>query len=286
MSQFPADDAHRFLEPRGSMVTSGPVRLTADGTELAVDVRGEGEAILFIHGFPLDRTLWRHQIATLSGWKRIAPDLRGFGGSAAPEGEYSMARYALDLIELLDHLGVQRAAVCGVSMGGYVAFELWRRIPDRIRALIFADTRAEADSPAGRQARDEMIQLAHTQGAAAIADRMLPKLLSPVTAETQPEVLEQVRRMILGTPVRGIVGALEAIRDRPDSTPTARSIAVPTLVLVGSDDALTPPSDARALASAVPGAQLTIIPGAGHLPPLEQALATSRVMSEFLHAIA
>jgi YbgC/YbaW family acyl-CoA thioester hydrolase len=278
----------RFLEPRPSLVSSGPVKLPAEGggLELAVDLRGEGDPILFIHGFPLNRTMWRHQIATLSGWKRIAPDLRGFGGSAAPDGEYSMARYALDLIELLDHLGVRRTVVCGLSMGGYVAFELWRRVPDRIRALILADTRMEADTPAGKQARDEMIQLAHTQGAAAIADRMLPKLLSPVTVEAQPEVVEHVKRMILGNGPKGLAGAIEALRDRPDSTKTARSINVPTLVLVGSDDALTPPGDARALAGAVADAQLTVIPGAGHLTPLEQALATSRVMSEFLHAIA
>lgn len=276
----------RFLEPRSSAPAVHPIRVSADGVDLAVEVRGEGDPILFVHGFPLDHTLWRHQMATLSGWRRIAPDLRGCGGSGVPDRGYSMARYAQDLLELLDHLRVKRTVVCGLSMGGYVTFELLRRAPERVRGLILSDTRAEADSAEGRRGRDEMIELARRQGAAAVAERMIPKLLSPTTLQAQPEVADHVRRMILGTPLPGLVGALEAMRERPDSTATLRAVNAPTLVLVGAEDALTPPAAARTLAAAVPGAQLTLIPGAGHLPPLEQALVTSRVISEFLQALA
>jgi YbgC/YbaW family acyl-CoA thioester hydrolase len=269
----------------GRAVPRDTLKVTVPGAELAVEVRGDGSPCVLVHGFPLDRTLWRHQLAALTRWKRIAPDLRGFGASGAPSDGYSMARYADDLVAVLDALRLEQAVFCGLSMGGYVLFELWRRHPQRVRALVLADTRADDDSPEGKRGRDEMIELAGREGAAGVAARMLPKLVAPTTARTQPEVVRQVESMILRTPVPGIVGALRAMRERPDSRPLLPAIAVPTLVVVGADDELTPPAAARVLVDAIPGARYAEIPGAGHLAPLEQPLATTRVVLDFLNGL-
>ena len=259
--------------------------VTVDGTELAVEVRGEGRAVLFVHGFPFDRTMWRHQLAGLSRWKRIAPDLRGAGESGAGTVEYSMGRYADDLIAVLDAVGVSQAVVCGLSLGGYILFELVRRFPERVRGVVLCDTRPQADSADARRNRDELTALAAQSGPDAVAERMLPGLLSPVTLADQPEVMTQCRDMARRWSVPGMVGALHAMRERPDSTAVLGTIRVPTLVVVGAEDKPTPPAVAEAMARAIPGARYAVIPGAGHIAPLEQPLATSRVLADFLEAI-
>ncbi|MGH7701503.1 MAG: alpha/beta fold hydrolase, partial [Gemmatimonadales bacterium] len=195
--------------------------------------------------------------------------------------------HAEDLVALLDVLGVDRTVVCGLSMGGYVALELlrWRR--ERIRALILMDSRAEPDSADEKRARDTAAALAREAGAAAIAEAMLPKLLAPATQRSNPETVELVRKLMESIPVAGIVGALTAMRDRADSTPLLGSLqGLPTLVVVGEHDQLTPPAGAKSLAAAIPGAKLSVIPGAGHLPPVEQPAATTRVLAEFLQSLA
>lgn len=262
-------------------------RLTVNGVSLAVDVRGDGPALLFIPGYPLDRTIWQHQVGALTGFKRIAPDLRGLGLSDAPDLGYSMATYADDLVALLDTLGVQHAVLCGLSMGGYIAFEVLRRHRERVRALVLMDTRAEADTPEGKRGREAAMQVAREGGAAAIAERMLPTLLSRNAPDTMPQVVERVRTMIASQPVQGLVGALTAMRDRPDSAPLLPTLGgLPTLVVVGEEDEITPPARGRAMAEAIPGALLNIIPAAGHLPPVEQPLSTTRVLAEFLASLA
>jgi YbgC/YbaW family acyl-CoA thioester hydrolase len=260
-------------------------RITVSGVDLAVEVRGDGPACVLVHGFPFDRTMWRHQMAALTRWKRIAPELRGFGTSDAPTGGGSMARYADDLIAVLDALEVQQAVFCGLSMGGYILFEVWRRYRDRVRALVLADTRAESDTPEGKRARDEMIGVAKSEGQEGIAKRMIPKLLAAATLQTQPEVERQVREMIQRASVPGIVAALEAMKERPDSRPLLSDITVPTLVLVGAEDALTPPPLSRAMADAIPGARYAEVSVAGHLAPLEQPLVASRLLSDFLASV-
>ncbi len=261
--------------------------MPAGDVELAVDVRGEGVPMLFVHGFPFDRTMWRHQLATLSRARRIAPDLRGVGGSGAPPaaGAYSLARYADDLVAVLDALGAREAVLCGLSMGGYVIFELLRRHPGRVKAMILADTKPEGDSAEAKRGRDELTQVAQRDGPDAVIERLLPRLLASATQATQPDVVEQVRAMARRWSVPGLVGALRTLRDRPDSTETLRGVRVPTLVLVGSDDAIAPPDTARAMAQLIPGAQCHVVPAAGHIAPLEQPLATRRLLADFLRAL-
>jgi 3-oxoadipate enol-lactonase len=267
--------------------SSGNVqRLTVHGVNLAVEVRGEGPAILFVHGYPLDRTIWRDQIEGLNGYHRIAPDLRGMGQSDAPDLGYSINIYAADLAALLDALNVEDVILCGHSMGGYIAFEFLRHWRSRVRGLVLVDTRAEADSAEARRARDAAAATARERGAEAIAETMLPKMLAPATLSDKPETVEQVRRTMAGTPVSGIVGALAAMRDRPGSETLLPTLSgIPTLIIVGEDDRLTPPDQARAMAQAIPGAQLVVVPRAGHLPPVEQPAEVTGRLREFLAAV-
>jgi pimeloyl-ACP methyl ester carboxylesterase len=211
-------DLAEFLSARPAE-PPGVSRMTVNGVSLAVERRGEGPAVLFVHGYPLDRTLWAHQVAHLEGFHRIAPDLRGFGLSDAPDLGYSLPTYADDLAALLDALQVDEVVLCGLSMGGYVAFEFLRRFRERVRGLVLMDTRADADAPEVRRMRDQQIALARDQGAAAIAETMVTRLLAPDTVRHNPTLAEQVRAMMVAAPVPGIAGALAAMRDRPDSTP-------------------------------------------------------------------
>jgi len=269
-----------FMSPRGG---GDAQRLTVNGVSLAVEVRGEGPAVLFIHGYPLDRSIWDHPMAALEGYRRIAPDLRGMGESDAPDLGYSVETYARDLAALLDALGIEDAVLCGLSMGGYVAFEFIRRWRRRVRGLVLMSTRAEADTAEGKRARDAAAATARERGAAVIAESMLPNVLSAATLSGAPETVERARTMMAASPVSGLVGALGAMRDRPDSTELLPTLAgLPTLILVGEEDELTPPARARAMAEAIPGARLVVIPGAGHLLPLERPDAMTKELLDFL----
>jgi len=251
-----------------------------------VDARGEGLPVLFVHGFPFDRTVWRHQMAALSRWRRIALDLRGAGDSTAPADGYSMERYADDLVAVLDALGIREAVVCGLSMGGYILFDLLRRHASRVRAAVLCGTRPQPDSKETRASRDELAALAMERGTAAVGERLLPRLVAAATPDEQPEVVKQYREMVRRMPAAGMAGALRAMRDRPDSTPLLAAIRVPTLVVVGGEDRVSPPDVAEAMAASIPGARLAVIPAAGHLAPLEQPLATSRAFADFLETLS
>lgn len=241
-------------------------------------------AILFIHGFPFDHTMWRHQVAALSDWSCLAPDLQGAGAAPAPSSPeaYSMAVYARDLTKLLDERGVDSAVVCGLSMGGYVTFELLRQIPKRVRAAILCNTKSAGDAAEGKRGRDALAEKARSKGASAVAEELVPKALSRTTLERNQVVVREVRAMIERQQVDGIVGALHALRERPDSTPLLGDIRVPVLVIAGSDDQITPAAGMREMAQAIPGAQFTLIQDAGHLSPLEQPAAFNSALRGFL----
>src|SRR3954452_11173544 len=231
-------------------------RLMVHGVNLAVEVQGEGPAVLFVHGYPLDRTMWRAQLDGLNGYQRVAPDLRGMGQSDAPDLGYGMNIYAADLAALLDALGVDDVVLCGLSMGGYVAFEFLRTCRQRVRGLILMSTRAEADSVDARRARDAAAALARERGSSAVAESMLSKVLGPATITGQPHVAERLRELMARTPVSGIVGALSAMRDRAGSESLLPTLAgLPTLILAGEADSIVPPDQARAMAQLIPGAR-------------------------------
>jgi pimeloyl-ACP methyl ester carboxylesterase len=253
--------------------------------EIGYDDVGTGEAVLFVHGFPHNRALWAAQLgALMDGVRCIAPDLRGFGESTVA-GPYSMDQYADDLAALLTTLRIDRAVVCGLSMGGYVALALWRRHRARVRGLILMDTRAGNDAPPARARRDEMIALARSRGSAGVADAMITGMVGARTREKCPEVVDAVHRMLESAPLAGVIGALEALRDREDSTGTLGTIDVPTLVLVGEDDVLTPPSEAALLHAGIRTSTLEVIAGAGHVPNVERPAAVNHVVTEFLASL-
>lgn len=246
---------------------------------------GRGLPVVLLHAFPLNRGMWEPQIAALFGECRcIVPDLRGFGDSPK-SGPYTMDRYADDVVSLLDALQIDRAVIAGLSMGGYVSFAIWRHHRERVRALVLADTRAAADSADGLKKRDELIALARSEGAAAVAERQITGLVGKSTREKQPELVDRVKAIMSGESVEGITGALAAMRERPDSTPLLGQIDVPTLVVVGEEDAITPVKEARLMHESIRGSRLEIVPGAGHLSNMERPAAFNAALSDFVGSL-
>jgi pimeloyl-ACP methyl ester carboxylesterase len=258
------------------------VASAGDVVEVGYTDAGSGAPIVFIHGFPHNRSLWAPQVTALSALTRcLAPDLRGFGESPS-RPPYTMDRYADDVVSLLDALGIARAVIAGVSMGGYVAFALWRRHPARVRALLLSDTRPGPDDEVGKGRRRELIAAARAEGSRGIADRMIDGMLGRRTRSRAPGLVGAVHAMLAAGPADGAIGALEAMIARPDSTPDLATIDVPTLLVVGEDDVLTPVAESRAMHRAIAASRLEVISGAGHLPNVERPAAFNHVTGEFL----
>lgn len=250
---------------------------------VAYEISGYGVPVLWVHGFPLTRNLWRPQVADLADCGRhIVPDLRGFGETDAPTGVYTMDGYAQDLSGLLDALEVRRAVVSGLSMGGYIALSFARLYPDRLLGLILADTRATADSAEVAQTRRDNAAKTLREGTKAVVDGMFPKLLAPATLARQPDIVRMVRAMLQAARPQGVAGALGGMADRADSTPYLKDIMAPTLIIVGEEDAITPPKDSQQMAQSIPGSHLVEIAQAGHLSNLEQPDAFNRAVRTFL----
>ena len=240
---------------------------------------------VLLHAFPLGANQWEPQIRSIpAGWRLITPDLRGFGGSTELDSLSALAitDYAHDLVDLLEELSVSRAVIGGLSMGGYAALALFQSAPQFVEALVLADTRATADTPEGRANRRSMLALVDREGPSGVAREMMPKLLGKTTLETNPAVEAQVRRLIKQQSPVAIRGAIHRMMHRTDSTAMLPLINVPTLVIVGEEDELTPPDDSRRIAEAVPGATLVTIPAAGHLSNLEQPDAFNAAVTAFL----
>lgn len=261
--------------------------ITTCGVPLAVAERGEGPVVLLVHGFPLDHSMWNAQLDAVStGFRVIAPDLRGFGRSGVADGKVTMAQMADDLAGLLDALEVPGPVVfCGLSMGGYVAWEFWRRHAGRLRGLVLCDTRAAADSPDAAAARLDTAETVLREGPAALVEGMLPKLFAGAVLQSRPPWLESVRRVMLGTDPQGIAAAARGMAERADFTPMLGQIGCPALVVVGEKDAISPVDEMRSIAEALPDARLAVIPQAGHMSPMENPEAVNKVLGEFLRSL-
>jgi len=246
------------------------------------DVRSRG-ALVLIHAFPLSAQMFDAQLAMADrGWRVIAPHLRGFDGAADDPPATSIDDYAGDAIDLLDALHIDEAVIGGVSMGGYVAFAMFRHAPRYFHAMILADTRSQADTPEGVDARKKMLQLLQQRGAPAVADEMIPKLLGETTRRTRPDLVEQVRGWVVANSADAIAGAIRALMTRPDSTPLLSTIHCPALILVGDEDVVTPKPAAEEMHRRITGSRLAIIPGAGHLSNLEHPDAFNTALASFL----
>jgi len=256
-----------------------------DGARIHYLDAGTGEpALVLLHAFPLHAGMWAPQIEALSPTHRVvAPDFLGFGGSDAPESmyRYTMLGFADMVAGLLDHLGLERVVLGGLSMGGYVAFAFLRQYAERVSALILADTRAGADTSMVFDRRtDQQDQVARI-GTTALIETLLAGLLCDDTRANRLELVEQVRRLMANTPA-GFIGALEAMKYRPDATGELASITVPTLVIVGEEDSPAPPDVAQEMHERIRGSELAILPHAGHLTNLEAADEFNAAVAAFL----
>jgi len=271
---------HSLSASRNAMDTN------IDGTHHAYTDRGTGTPVVLLHAFPLNRSMWDDQVAFLSqGFRVIAIDLRGHGDSKLFSTPYTLDDLATDIKELLDSLDIQQAVFAGLSMGGYILFAFYRLFPARVKGLILADTRAQADAADERAGRLQMIRTAETQGPQAIADIMLPRLLSPGTIAVRSDLVSKVRSMIVNNSPETIVADLYAMIDRANSIPSLSQIACPTLIIVGELDRGTPPSDAQFMAKHITGARLAVLAEAAHLSNLENPEAFNTAMHAFLNEI-
>ncbi|MCP4418862.1 MAG: alpha/beta fold hydrolase [Chloroflexi bacterium] len=243
--------------------------------------------LLLIHGFPLSSQMWAPQFEDLDDFVRvIAPDLRGFGDSDSVSGPYTISMLADDCVDLLGHLNVASPfIVCGLSMGGYVALELYRRYPEHVAGLILAATRAGADSDAGKVNRDKAVQLARDEGATAVSAALLPKLFTPENYQSDEELVDYVQDVMTTASLNGVMGALRAMKNRADSTAMLDDIDVPVLIVHGAEDQLIPVSEAKMMHEAIPNAELVVVPDAGHLPNLEQPDTFNDAVIDFLEAV-
>jgi 3-oxoadipate enol-lactonase len=260
--------------------------VSVNGVRLAFDDNGNGLPVVFVHAFPLSRAMWSPQVEALAGrWRPLTVDLRGHGESDAPLWRYTLDQFADDLRGLFDHLSLPSAVLVGLSMGGYTLFAFYRKYPERVKALVLADTRAQADTEEARANRFQLAQVAYRQGPAAVADAMMPKLFTSTTLQGNPALVQRVRRIIELNQVSGIAGDLMAMAERPDSRELLGRIHVPTLVVVGEQDTATPAADAEVIASGIRNSRLAVIPGAGHLANLEAPDAFNQALTGFLETL-
>ncbi|GLH70365.1 alpha/beta hydrolase [Geothrix rubra] len=257
------------------------MRANLNGIQIAYTDLGKGLPLLFVHGFPLNGGAWAGQVGAFrSNCRVIVPDLRGFGRSGALPGPVPMSRYAEDLGALVQQLNAPSVILLGHSMGGYVALAFARAFPKAVRGLVLVGTKAGADSPEAAAARREAAAKVGTEGTQSLVEAMAPKMLS--AANTDAAMAQAVRHLMASSRPDGVVGALLGMAERPDAREWLGGIRVPTLVIAGEDDAIIPTLESEALAKAIPGAQLKLIPRAGHLVAFEQPEAFNEALRDWL----
>ncbi len=247
---------------------------------------GQGQPLVLLHGFPLDHTMWTPQIARFSVTHRVvAIDLRGFGQSPPRAGVATMSEMAADVAAVIEALELGRVVLCGLSMGGYVAFAFQEQRRDLLRGLILCDTRAVADAPEAAKARRVTAERVLKEGTSFLADSMLPKLFAEKTALTHPELVDNTRQVIERANREGVAAAARGMADRKDFTQDLAMIEVPTLVIVGESDAISPAAEMTSIAHRLPRAELRVIPNAGHMAPLENPASVNGAIEEFLNQL-
>lgn len=262
------------------------MKIEVNGINIDCRDQGEGLPVIFIHAFPLNQTMWDEQVAALKvACRTITLDLRGFGRSGIGSSAHSIDEMASDVHGLMSVLGIDRAVLVGLSMGGYVSLAFYRNYPASVRALVLADTRAGADGQEARERRIKSAEKAEREGPVAIADDMTPLLLGRTSLSTRPDLIARTREMIEANSPAGIAAAQRAMAARRDSTELLGEINIPVLIIVGSEDSLTPPAEAETMNRAIRGSRLEVIQGAGHLSNLEQPRLFNSALSEFVQLI-
>jgi 3-oxoadipate enol-lactonase len=248
--------------------------------------KASGLPVVFIHGFPFSQEMWRLQVAKFSGDCRvIAYDVRGHGESEVGDGQYTIEFFVDDLIGLLDHVQIEKAVVVGLSMGGYIALRAIERNPERLRGLVLCDTRSEADTNEGKIRRAANIQSVRTDGVKKYAEGFVRAVFAPQTFERNPEAVKFIRQIIEKTSPIAIAGTLLALASRTDTTESLPKINVPTLILVGEHDALTPVSAAKSMNEKIRQSELHVISNAAHLSSLENPEEFNKYLSGFLRRL-
>lgn len=263
------------------------MRVDVGSCALEVEDHGEGLPVILVHGFPLSSEIFSplrpaiEQVARL-----VTPDLRGFGASDKPAGEYSMDVLAADVLAVADRLGLERFVLGGHSMGGYAALRFAALHRERLVGLILIDTRAEADTPEGASRREAAVARIRSEGGEGYLDEFVPGLVGPATHARAPRFVRELRSLAGDVPDHVLIACQQAMQSRPDATELLATLTMPALVIVGEEDAITPVESARKMAAALPHASLAIIPGAGHTPSVERPIPTADAIVTFLRALA
>ena len=261
------------------------MRVELEKVALEVEDHGDGVPVILLHGFPLSSAIWTPvRTAIEQGARLVTPDLRGFGGSGKPASGYAVEELAADVVALADALGLDRFVLGGHSMGGYVTLRVAAAHPERLLGLILVDTRAEADSEAGRQRRDAAIARIGAGDASGFLDEFVAGLVGPSTAARAQRVVQELRAIAAEAAPGALAGCLAGMRDRPDSSALLPKLDIPALVIVGQEDTLTPPAASRAMAAALPRATLVEVPFSGHTPCMERPIPTADAILGFLRA--
>lgn len=261
-------------------------RIPSGDAEIAYNVLGSGPPVVLLHAFPAHHALWLPAAQALTTrYQVILPDLRGHGESGVGEGPATMEKHAADLVRILDHAQLARAPFAGVSIGGYVLFEFWRRYRDRVAALILCNTKAQPDTPEARAGRLQAAADVLERGTEPFIDSMLPKLMGKTTHATRPDLVDGARQMMLKMSPEDIAMVQRGMAERPDSRPTLKTITVPTLLVTGDEDSLTGIPEAELMRQNIPGAQMKVIPRAGHFSVWEQSEEAGKLVRQFLDAV-
>ncbi|HEY7615660.1 MAG TPA: alpha/beta fold hydrolase [Terriglobales bacterium] len=261
-------------------------RVRSGDAEIFYQVLGEGPPVILLHPFPTNHEFWLPAAqALLARYRIILPDLRGHGESGIGEGPATMEKHAADIARVMDDADIGRAAMVGVSIGGYALFEFWRRYRGRVAALVLSNTKAQADTAEGRTARLQTAADVLEGGVEPFLDSMVPKLLGDTTRRTRPDLVEGARRMMLMMSPEDVSQVQQGMAERPDSLPTLKTINVPTMIVAGDEDFLTPVADAELMRQNIPGGQVSVVPRAGHFAAWEHPEEVGKIVRRFLDSV-